>query len=424
MKKSFSLVLVLSVLSTMGYAQTNLDNEVDSELNKMYSTPTTQTQTKTAEVQAPAAAQSNQAPVSGQPIYILNQATPTATSQSTSAAAAVQKQPTTVIEASPLTESRAEALRKARQDAETSTEVKIVEKLEQSRLEDEKRRAQALFGDKLNNNAPAEASAQATVVNAPANTPAPAPAPQIYIIPQQVAPVAAAPEKKEEVKKEEAKVEKEVKDADKAEAEMSVVMAAPAKTSQKYFASLIGVPVVDGANYVQGNYALGFTFGNKYDDSFAVEGSFIYSNLEAKNVNNYWYPGDLFDVNQYSGAVATKWYLLKGMVKPLIGGVAQYSYREFQWSDKNYARPVNLGKSESHSVDFGGIVGVEIEFNPNMTVGLDARYMKNLVVRRNYSTDNMNNSYYQNQVNQSYGYRTPIEDLDYYTISLSARVAF
>lgn len=413
MKKSFSLVLVLSVLSTMGYAQANLDNEVDAELNKMYSSG--------SDNKAATAAQTSTAPVSGQPIYILNQATPTATSQSTSAAAAVQKQPTTVIEASPLTESRAEALRKARQDAETSTEAKIVEKLEASRLEDEKRRAQILFGSKLDNGVNAETApaAQAAPV-APAVAPVQAaPVPQIYLLPAP-APVEA---KKEEPVVSTA-VEKEVEAAAQVESTMSVAVPAPV-TSEKYFMGLVGVPMVDSDD-IQGNYSLGFTFGNKYDDSFAVEGSFIYSNYEAKNVNNYWYTGrpDLFDVNQYSGSVATKWYLLKGMVKPLIGGLAQYSYRDFQWSDKNYVTPYNLGKSESHAVDIGLITGVEIQFNPNMTVGLDARYYKNVMVRRNYATDNLNNSYYQNAVNSQYGYRTPVENLDYFTWSLSARVSF
>lgn len=62
----------------------------------------------------------------------------------------VYKQPTTVVEASPLVESKAEKIRKSRQDAEVATEQGIVEKLEQSRLEDEKRRAEVLFGDKFN----------------------------------------------------------------------------------------------------------------------------------------------------------------------------------------------------------------------------------------------------------------------------------
>lgn len=413
MNKSFSLVLVLSVLSAMGYAQTtNLDSEVDAELNKMYSAQ-------------PAQVQSAQ-PVTAQPIYILNQATPTATSQSTATQEVVQKQPTTVIEASPLTESRAEALRKARQEAETSTEMKIVEKLEAARLEDEKRRAQLLFGDKLNSGS--EAQGQAAPV-----APAPVPQPQIIIIPQAPVAPAVQPEKPSEVKKEEAvqvvepSVAKEVEAADKAEVELSThATVAPEKQTQRYFSGMVGVPVVDGADYVLGNYSLGFTVGNKYGQTFAVEGSFIYSNYESRNIYNYAMYGrpDLFDVNQYTGAIAGKWYLLQGVVKPLIGGLAQYSYRDFQWSEKNYVRPANLSRSDSHAVDVGAIVGVEVEFSPTMTLGLETRYIKNLMVRRNYSIDNLNNSPFQNAVNSQFGYRTPIEDLDYYTISLMARVAF
>ena len=76
------------------------------------------------------------------------------------------KQPTTVIEASPLTESKAETIRKARQDAELATEQTIVEKLEMSRMEDEKRRAEVLFGDKFNSlNAAAQISGNNNTVN-------------------------------------------------------------------------------------------------------------------------------------------------------------------------------------------------------------------------------------------------------------------
>jgi hypothetical protein len=423
MNKSFSLVLALSVLSAMGYAQTNLDSEVDAELDKMYST---QNQKVAPSTPAPA-------PVTAQPIYIVNQATPTATAQTSSAASSevIQKQPTTVIEASPLTESRAEALRKARQEAESSTEMKIVEKLEASRLEDEKRRAQLLFGDKLANGTTQEASSS----GAPA---APAVQPQIIIIPQAVPVAPPAPEAKKDEKKEESaqiveptvapRVENEMAAAEKADIALSTqaaVIGVP--KTQRYFSALVGAPVVDGTDLVDGNYALGFTVGNKYDETFAVEGSFMYSNYEARNAFNRSSPigrPDLFDVNQYSGAIAGKWYLLSGVVKPVIGGLAQYSYRDFQWSEKNYVRPQSLGRSESHAVDLGALIGVEVEFSPTMTLGLETRYMRNLLVRRNYSTDNLNNSMFQNSVISRYGYRTPIEDLDYYTFSLTARVAF
>ena len=57
----------------------------------------------------------------------------------------IQQQPVTEVEASPLSESRAEMLRKARRQTEVQTEQKIVEKLEASRLADEKKRAKKLY---------------------------------------------------------------------------------------------------------------------------------------------------------------------------------------------------------------------------------------------------------------------------------------
>lgn len=435
MNKSLFLVLVLTALSTMGYAQTNLDAEVDAELDQMYAAPATTTTTTTQSAQAakvetvtipeansaPAATAPTQTPVQGQPIYILNQATPTATAganaEAGAGAAAVQKQPTTLIEASPLTESRAEAIRKARQDAEMSTEARIVEKLEQSRLEDEKRRAQALFGDKNLNGEPAPAQAPT------------APQPQIIIVPQPVAPTPAPVEpKKEEVKAE--PVDAEMNAAVTSEVSMPLEPVAP--VAKKYFSGVAGVGEVSGADYVKGNYSLGFTYGTKYDDSYAIEGSFIYSHYEAENIYNVRWPGydqvDLFDVNQYTGAVALKYYFLKGMVRPLLGGLAQYSYRDFQWSDKNGEMP-NLSDSTSHAFDVGAVAGVEIQFSPTMTLGFDLRYIKNIAVNRSYSTSDMRYqgaapTTGQQEVDRRYGYRTPIEDLDHYVYALSFQVGF
>ncbi|MBV2168346.1 MAG: hypothetical protein KUL82_06530, partial [Bdellovibrio sp.] len=143
MKKYFYILAALSIAPTYSLAQ-SLEGDVDAELDQMYSSP----QAASVAAPAPAAGIANTAPVSGQPIYILNQATPTSTAQLQQSQ--IQKQPTTVIEASPLSESRAEQIRRARQDAELQTEQRIVEKLEQSRMEDEKKRAGVLFGDKFN----------------------------------------------------------------------------------------------------------------------------------------------------------------------------------------------------------------------------------------------------------------------------------
>lgn len=429
MKKQLSLVLVLSVLSVAGYAQnTNLDAEVEAELNKMYQSsqkkPAQPTNTVTIPSESAQASSTVQPTVTAQPIYIVNP--PQA---QVAPAAPVQKEPTTVIEASPLTDSRAESLRKARQDAELSTEAKIVEKLEQSRLEDEKRRAQVLFGDKLN----ADAAAQQNAAPAPQQQQPQQMQPQIIILPAPAAPAAPtaeAPKKEEAVdtaadKKAQAEMDAAVK------AEMSVV-ATPAPVvpvMQKYFSGIVGV-TDSSSNVVKGNYALGFTFGTKYDNTYAVEGTFTLANSEVENIRNeiYWSPVNLFDMNQYSGAVALKYFMFDGMVKPVLGGLAQYSYREFKWSDKNGFGP-SLGRSTSHAFDVGALAGIEIEFSPKMKLGFDVRYLKNIAVNRDYSTDRLRYNYgaplTPQQINDvNYGYRTPVEELDSYSYGLSLTVQF
>lgn len=422
MNKPMSLVLVLSVLSVMGYAQTNnLDAEVDAELTQMYQTSKVSAQPTNGTVTIPSegsATSTTTTTVTSQPIYVVNPPQAQSSVQ-------VQTQPTTVIEASPLTESRAENLRKARQDAEMSTEAKIVEKLEQSRLDDEKRRAQALFGDKLNGQA-----SEGVPAVAPA-APAQPQAPQIIIIPQQAAPAAAAPVEKAEVV--DTKVEKEMEAAVASELSLPMESVIVAPVAKRYFTGLIGVNEIDSAA-VKSNYALGFSFGTKYDDTYAVEGTFLYSNSEVENIRNqysyysYNQQVNLFDMNQYSGSMALKYYLLNGMVKPVIGGIGQYSYREFQWSDKNgYQR--SLSSSTSHAFDIGASAGVEIEFSPKMRMGFDVRYMKNIAVNRDYSTDVLR---YNNgapltpqQIQDAdFGYRTPIEELDSYSYTFALTVNF
>ena len=433
MNKPLSLVLVLSVLANMGYAQSNnLDAEVDAELNQMYqssaqtsaapqvntvtipteSTVNTNTNSQTQSASASA--------VNSQPIYIVNQK-PAAQL----AAPQVQTQPTVTIEASPLTDSRADNLRKARQDAEMSTEAKIVEKLEQSRLEDEKRRAQVLFGDKLSGQNPEATQAP--------QAPAPALQPQIIIIPQQAPAPAAAPavETKTEAAVE-IRAEKEVEAAAKSELSMPLEVVPQMPVARKYFSGLVGVTEID-SSAVQSNYTLGFTYGTKYDEAYAVEGTFMYSNSEVENFNNqysYYYGPqvNLFDMNQYSGSMAIKYFLLNGMVRPVIGGLGQYSYREFQWSDKNgYSR--NLSQSSSHAFDVGALMGVEIEFSPKMKMGFDVRYLKNIAVNRDYSTDQLRYNggapLTIQQINDiDFGFRTPIEELSAYSYTFNLTVNF
>ncbi|WP_413578313.1 hypothetical protein ACLVWU_07205 [Bdellovibrio sp. HCB290] len=399
MKKYIYILAALSMAPVFALAQ-SLEGDVDAELDAMYSKQTTPQVVSTQTV-LPAAAQGEVQTVKPQPIYIIN--SPAQAAQATAATQQVQKQPTTVIEASPLAESRAEAIRKSRQDAEVQTEQKIVEKLEQSRMEDEKRRADVLFGDKFNN----LNQAQQVPVQQP-------------VAPVVVAPVAApAP----------IIVEKQVSDDSATREIVRQEMAASLEKNKpeepvrsKYVSGLIGMGDYPDVSNVKGNYALGVAFGSKVD-GFIIEGSFLYSNY---SVNNNWY-GNVYnnqngvDVNQYTGALAAKIQFFDGIVKPVIGGIAAYSYRTYEAKNSyGYMYSYNNNSNSdvnSHAVDLGALVGADLEFSPKYAIGLDFRYMWNLSNRINYGSNY--NSGWNEYMNSN-----PIEKLQYYVMTVSGRMNF
>ncbi len=399
MKKYFYILAVLSMAPLMAAAQT-LESDVDAELDQMYAN---QKASNAQNVQATAPAQAQQAqPLNlngSQPIYILNQAPSSASAQVQSQ---VQKQPTTVIEASPLTESRADQIRRSRQDAEVQTEQKIVEKLEQSRMEDEKRRANVLFGDKFN----ALNSQQQQEVQQVQ------PVQQVQQVQQVQAPVPVQQvhEPKENTR--------DIIREELASALKSEEVAAQAPIESKYVAAMAGIADLPDVRNVKGNYSLGVAFGNKYDN-FIVEGAFIYSNytvdqsggLYGLNVNSTNNPFNV-DVNQYTGQIAGKVQLFSGVIRPVLGALASYSYRTFTLTNsyQNYG-----SDAKSHAIDFGALAGVDLEFSPKYSLGLDFRYMWNMSSRIDANSNSWVNS-------PSYG--TPIEKLQYYVMSVVGRVNF
>ncbi|WP_413581196.1 hypothetical protein [Bdellovibrio sp. HCB288] len=401
MKKYFYVLAALSMAPVFALAQ-SLEGDVDAELDAMYSKQT-QPQVVSTQTVLPAAAQGEVQTVKPQPIYIIN--SPAQAAQATAATQQVQKQPTTVIEASPLAESRAEAIRKSRQDAEVQTEQKIVEKLEQSRMEDEKRRADVLFGDKFNN----LNQAQQVPVQQP-------------VAPVVVAPVAApAP----------IIVEKQVSDDSATREIVRQEMAASLEKNKpeepvrsKYVSGLVGMGDYPDVSNVKGNYALGVAFGSKVD-GFIIEGSFLYSNYSVNNNAygynyNYNYNNQGVDVNQYTGALAAKIQFFDGIVKPVIGGIAAYSYRTYEMKNNygyNYSYNNSNSDVNSHAVDLGALVGADLEFSPKYAIGLDFRYMWNLSNRINYGS-NWNSAY-----NEWQNYN-PIEKLQYYVMTVSGRMNF
>lgn len=301
---------------------------------------------------------------------------------------AVQKQPEVLIEGSPLSNSRAEQIRRGRQEEELRTESRIVEKLEQSRLEDEKKRAAILFGDKfdsLENQNTAAPAATAPVV-------APASQIQPIIINQEDALTRDA-------------VREEVRAA-LSEDDHTIMPA----MEQKYFVATAGIGQYPDIQSITGNYSLGAGFGTRFD-YFLVEGSFLYSNytVNANYVYNFNTFNGEFDMNQYQGVLSTKYQLLGGFVRPVLGGLVAYSYREYTANNITAFGFSGRDFGTSHAIDLGIIAGVDLEFNSKLSAGFDMKYMFN-----------MSNKISGNTAANS----TPVEDLQYFTTGLFARVNF
>ncbi len=405
MTKYFYILAALSIVPNLSLAQAgNFDAEVDQELDQMYANK----QAAVATNPAPTTAAVGGAAAQGsQPIYILNQATPTSTA--TAQSAQVQKQPVAVIESTPLVESKAEMMRKSRQDAEVQTEQKIVEKLEASRLDDEKRRADVLFGNKFDQLQGASTQIKAENSNVTvsqgqvqAQTP----------VVVQAAPVVTPVEPKENIRD----VVREELAASKNSLKLEEV--APAPTEVRYFSGIVGIGDYPDVKNVRGNYSFGAAFGTKYD-SLLVEGSFLYSNytVEKLDCNCVSFFPTLVDTNQYQAAVSAKYQLLDGMVRPVLGGLIAYSYRKYNWNSlPNYAPYNNYGtSSDSHAIDLGVTAGVDLELSKKFALGFEYRYMFNLSSRVD------NQSIIAASQNQ---YGTPLEKLSYYTMAIAAKVNF
>ena len=364
---------LLMLLTNASYAQIQtetLSGDVDSEIDQMY---------------APMAQPSRQRGAVVTQTFVVPQQS-------------IQKQPTTVVEASPLSDSRADNIRRNRQDEEMRTESKIVEKLEASRMEDEKKRAAVLFGDKFDNLQNSQTQPTAAVVQ-------PVQAPVSQIQPQPIV-----------IQQNETLSRDAVREEVRAALDENATAVTPA-FEQKYFAGVAGISQYPDLNAIQGNYSLGAALGTRFD-YFMVEGGFLFSNysilgagyIPQQNISCYS-PVCIadFEMNQYQGSVAAKYQLLGGFVRPVLGGLMSYSYRKYaSTSQTTYGAPgVEFGSS--HAIDLGIIAGVDLEFNDKMSFGVDMKYMFNMASRINGA---------------SVGGAVLPEKAQYYITSLVARVNF
>lgn len=377
-----SLTIAAAILVNLMFAEyakaqsTELNAEVDSEIEQMYQ------QANTSNINAPSAdAKAATGAVVTQTVVVPQQQP-------------VQKQPETTVEGSPLSNSRADSIRRGRQEEELRTESRIVEKLEQSRLEDEKKRAAVLFGDKFD-----------TLQNQQTAQPA-------QVQPVQVAPVQAPSSQVQPI----IINQNETLTRDAVREEVRAALTEDDKAilpsiEQKYFTATAGIGQYPDIESIKGNYSMGAGFGTRFD-FFLVEGAFTYSNytMDAKYVDSFYQVRSAnFDMNQYQGSLALKYQLIGGFVRPVLGGLAAYSYRQYVANNNTAYGTAGTEFGTSHAIDLGIIAGIDLEFNDKMSAGVDLKYMYNM----------------SNKISgQTAAGSTPVENLQYFTTGLFARVNF
>lgn len=380
---------------------------------------------ESAAPQAPAAAPAQSA---GNPIYILNNQRNSPQSASANQNA-VQEQPATVVQDTPLKVSPAEQMRKHRQDSEAQTEDGIVQALEKARIQDEMSRR-----DKFNN------AIAPVVTPAPAAQPqalAPQPAPVQVVVP---APVAAPKQKiliaedRDEddedviVTRPAKKTKKDFKEVSDDEDKVDIrseIRSAIAESSVKkedsntyYISALANFGTYNNVRNVDNSMGYGFAVGTVTPEHWVAEGSFAYGNYHLQNLygtdystggygNNGGYSPLVVNMAQYNVEAAAKYQLLPGKFKPALGAVISYTRRQYSYQGGD-------AFSTTDAIDAGAVVGADLQIGSGFSIGVDFRYMTNLGSRSNAQN--------QNYVLNS-GTSSP-EKLDYYTIGLIAKFLF
>lgn len=326
----------------------------------------------------------------------------------------VQQQPITYVEASPLADSRAEQIRKARQNAEVNTEQKIVEKLEHSRLQDEKRRAERLFGDRWGENEPQQAPAY------------PQPAAQTQV--QQVVPsvVTVAEPKPVET------VQVDLGNKTKAEVHDNYDYDKDDFINSLYISGGLGMAEYSDVDNIQGNMATGFSVGSIVSENLMVEGAFVYSNYY---IDEYWSPNFFKEMDQYNFSLSAKAYLPAGRLRPYVGAVGSYVHRKYadRTFDNSYGynsygnHSQSSGQTTTNAFDLGLTAGLDFDLTDSFAIGSGFTYMTNVI---NKSENFLRDYYGQGGYG---GYRSynsappntePVEELDYYMFTVSGKLRF
>jgi hypothetical protein len=326
------------------------------------------------------------------------------------AQSAIQDQPTNVVEDTPLSTSAADRRRRERQGLEMQTEQKIVEKLEDARIEDEKARSERLFNKGFSSRDQKQRE----------EVPVATPAPQIQVI-QAPAPVV---EKEQEPR---VNVKEEIRAA------FDEMNKKQAPETQYYIQGLTGIGQYPDAKNVTGNMALGFGVGMVTQDRIVAEGTFQYSQYDVKQVGGYAsYPAGygvdygssipFTKATQYNFQAAMKYQILGGRVRPVVGAIAGYTYRSYEGNNgySYYGGGYSGGygsttSASTNAFDLGALVGLDVQVTTTFSIGADFRYMKNVAYKGNGDYSN------------AYALQAPfkrLEEINYYLGSVVGKFTF
>jgi hypothetical protein len=370
---------------------------------------------------------------SGNPIYILNNQRINESQQATlgqsAAQAAVQEQPTSIIQEAPLKVSPADQMRKKRQDFEVQTEDGIVQALEKARIDDELRRR-----DKFNNAiAPVNQQTNGASVVGDNNTVqqnnvVQQPQVQVQVVPEPQ-PVKKAHSAQEELDEENVVLEKPVRKPESKEEKVDIrgeIRAAMAESSAKkvdeekqtyYVAALASFGTYYDVVNVDRSLGYGVSVGTVTPERFVVEGVFMYADYHIAEMysfgpygsggyyNGPYSPG-VVNMRQYTFGAAAKYQFLPGKFRPVAGALLNYNRRNYSYDQYGSFRSTD-------AIDVGALVGADLQLTPGFALGVDFRYNTNL----GHRSSNPGEAF-------SYQAANNPEKLDYYTVNLIGKFTF
>jgi outer membrane protein W len=288
-------------------------------------------------------------------------------------------------------------LRSSRKQLEVQNELKVVEKLETSRLEDEKTRADRLFDNK--NDTESDAKKE--------------------VIVEKVIMTNSEQNKTESLDRE--AVRSEIRQTLASLRQDEVIQ--DSEVGKTYFSALLGLGNYYDVANVRGTYSLGFSIGQMTRTNLAVEGSFLFSEFDVEQrdggyICDYFYGCIQYPritrMNQYQGNITAKYIPFQGAFRPFIGGSVAYTYRTF--SDVQFAIPNN--DAQSHAFDVGLVAGLELQVSQDFSLGFDFRAFTNITSRA--TNQGLQRSFSRSVYNSD----TPIESLDYTQMGITGKFLF